>query len=92
MYKLQLTVNDVTSGVFRGPQGACSVYVVVEEIELWPQSWSIGSYGLAAAGGGRNGSQVFTASIMLTVLPLSISVGLELSKGTPVCMRLCASL
>ena len=55
-----------------------SVYVVVEEIELWPPSPSIGVIWACGRGGGvGNGSQVLTES-MLTVLRLiSLSVGLK---------------
>ena len=54
-----------------------SVYVVDEEIELWPPSPSIGVILRPRGGGGSgNGSQVLTASMLTVFRLISLSVGL----------------
>ena len=55
-----------------------SVYVVVEEIELWPPSPLIGVIRACGRGGGAgSGSQVLTASLLTVLRFISLSVGLK---------------
>ena len=53
-----------------------SVYVVDDEIELWPPSLSIGVILRPRGGGLDNGSQVLTASMLTVIRLISLSVGL----------------
>ena len=67
-----------------------SVYVVVEEIELWPPSPSIGVIRACGRGGLGRVMEVMLTASMLTVLRLnSLSVGLKqrtVAAGLHACM------